>query len=478
MTTAYRTETDGLGLIELPEKAMYGAHTARALENFPLSGYGLPEVFIRAYAQVKQACARVNHALGHLPDNIFHAMNQACTEIILGEHQEQFCVDALQGGAGTSTNMNVNEVIANRAGQILGAASGTYAVHPLQHVNLHQSTNDTYPTALRIAVLHELHRLEQTITDLQGTLQHKEQMFGNVLRLARTQLQDAVPVTFGMTFGAWAEAIARDRWRIFKCRERIRQVNLGGTAVGTGLGAPRDYILRVTDELRAVTGLKLSRAENLVDATQNMDSFVEVSAMLKACAVNLFKISGDVRLLASGPRGGLSELRIPAVQAGSTIMPGKINPVIPEAVSQAALRVMSNDGLISQVAALGNLELNQFLPLLAHSLLESLNLLSGAISLLDRKCLHQAEPDAERCNKHVHQSDALATMLVAAIGYDQTERIVHLAHEKNLPVTEAAARLLGIPEHEVRALLAPARMRQLGFTEDTYSNLQKYKEKP
>ncbi|UZP66975.1 aspartate ammonia-lyase [Desulfovibrio mangrovi] len=469
MSCHTRTEQDQFGSLEIPAEALYGIQTARAVANFPLSGYRLPAVFIRAYAEVKLACSRVNAALGHLPAPVAQVVETACHELIRGEHHDQIVVDAFQGGAGTSTNMNFNEVVANRAAMLMGQPCGSGAVHPLHHVNLHQSTNDTYPTALKVAVLHELKALEQPVTALQETLQRKEQAHRDVLRLGRTELQDAVPVTMGMTFGAWAEAIARDRWRIFKCRERIRQVNLGGTAVGTGLGAPRDYVLRVTDELRRITGLKLSRAENLVDATQNLDDFVEVSGMLKACAVNLLKISGDIRLLSSGPSTGLGELRIPAMQTGSTVMPGKVNPVIPEAVAQAALRVMSNDALAGQVAALGNLELNQFMPLMAHSILESLHLLRQAVTLLHTRCLAQAEPDAERCREHVNDGGALAAVLVPAVGYARAEAIAHTAQEKGISLAQAAAEELDMPEEAIAALLSPERMRQLGYTEETYT---------
>ena len=479
MPSHTRTEQDQFGSLEIPADALYGIHTARAVANFPLSGYRLPAVFIRAYAQVKLACVRTNASLGYLSLPMAQALETACKELADGSHHDHIVVDAFQGGAGTSTNMNFNEVIANRAAmlivQVAGPDSGTNsdAVHPLHHVNLHQSTNDTYPTALKVAVLHELKALEQPVADLQETLQRKEQAHRNVLRLGRTEMQDAVPLTAGMTFGAWAEAVARDRWRIFKCRERIRQVNLGGTAIGTGLGAPRDYVLRVTDELRRITGLKLSRAENLVDATQNLDDFVEVSGMLKACAVNLLKICSDIRLLSSGPAAGLGELRIPAMQTGSTVMPGKVNPVIPEAVSQAALRIMSNDALAGQVAALGNLELNQFMPLMAHTMLESLHLLKQAVILLHTRCIAQAEPDAGRCREHVESGGALAAVLVPAVGYARAEAIAQAARDKGTSLAQAAAEDLNMPPEAIAALLSPERMHQLGYTEETYAAFRK-----
>ncbi len=461
-----RRESDTLGVLELDSDCLYGIHTARATHNFPLSGLRMDTMLIRALAEVKLACARTNARLGYLAADIAGAVETACCEIIAGEHHEHFPVDALQGGAGTSANMNCNEVVANRAGQLLGHPAGSYRVDPLHHVNRHQSTNDVFPTALRVAALHMLEELEAAIIPLQDLLQHKEQAYADVVKVGRTQLQDAVPMTFGMTFGAWAEAISRDRWRVFKCRERLRQVNLGGTAIGTGLGAPRDFILQVAQELRQVTGLRLSRAENLVDATQNADALVEVSGILKACASTLFKICSDIRLLASGPHCGLGELHIPPMQAGSSLMPGKINPVIAEAVSQAALRVMHNDGLIGTAAALGTLELNQFMPLLAHTLLDSLRLLTNAVSMLRERCLNLAEPDIAACKRHVHRSTALATVLVPHLGYARTQHILERSAREGLPVSTVAAEELEMDETAITAILAPHRMRQLGFTSE------------
>jgi aspartate ammonia-lyase len=297
-----RTESDLLGDREVPAEVYWGIHTARALENFPLSGRRVHPELIRAMLVVKSACARTNHRLGFLADDVADAIIGACQDIADGPLFDQIVVDALQGGAGTSLNMNVNEVIANRAEERLGGHLGQYAkVHPNDHVNLHQSTNDTFPTALRIAAIRLLHRLEKAIAALQTAFQDKERVYSGVVKVARTELQDACPISYGAVFSAWAEALSRDRWRVFKSEERLRVVNLGGTAVGTAIAAPRDYVFSVVDTLRAATGLGLARAENLVDATQNVDGFVEVSGIVKAHAVNLFKISSDLRLLSSGP---------------------------------------------------------------------------------------------------------------------------------------------------------------------------------
>jgi aspartate ammonia-lyase len=326
-------------------------------------------------------------------------------------------VDALQGGAGTSTNMNVNEVLANRALQILGHKPGDYSMlSPLDDVNRHQSTNDTYPTALKVAAIRMLHRLEQEILALQEAFQDKEKAFAHIVKVGRTQLQDAVLTTLGREMAACAEAFNRDRWRIYKCEERLRVVNLGGTAIGSGLGAPRQYIFRATDVLREMTGIGLARAENLTEATMNNDVFVEVSGILKACASNLLKISNDLRLMASGPHAGLTEINLPPRQAGSSIMPGKVNPVIPEAVAQAAIQVIGNDIIIAQAVSSGNLELNQFMPLIANALLESIGLLTAACYMLRENCVTGITANEAVCQRQVTSSTASVTALVPRHG--------------------------------------------------------------
>ena len=333
--------------------------------------------------------------------------------------------------------MNVNEVLANRALQFLGAAPGDYArVSPSDDLNLHQSTNDTYPTALRLAAIELLHRLEERIVALQEAFQAKEQEFAHVVKVGRTQYQDAVLTTLGREMGAYAEALNRDRWRIYKCEERLRVVNLGGTAIGTGFAAPRQYIFRVVDVLRELTSIGFARAENLTEATQNADVFVEVSGILKAHAATLLKVSGDLRLLSSGPEAGLGEIRLPRRQAGSSIMPGKVNPVIPEAVSQAALLVFGYDATIATAAGLGSLELNAFLPLVADCLLESLRLLAGADDVLRRLCVEGIEADEERCAAHVRASSAAATALVPEIGYDAACDVARRAQERGATIRD------------------------------------------
>ncbi|WP_438448829.1 aspartate ammonia-lyase [Gorillibacterium sp. sgz5001074] len=420
----FRTETDMLGTKSIPADALYGIHTARAMENFSISGKPANPHLIQAIITVKQAAALANGRLKLIPAPVAEAIAGACEEAIGNPHRSQFPVDAFQGGAGTSTHMNVNEVIANLAILRLGGRPGDYGmVHPVDHVNCGQSTNDVYPTALKIAAIRLLRPLSRAFASLQEALQEKEQELADVLKLGRTQLMDALPMTAGQGFGAYAKAIARDRWRIYKVEERLREINLGGTAIGTGLNAPLKYIYTVTELLQDLTGLGLARSEYPMDLTQNMDVFVEVSGMLKAAASNLLKISNDLRLLASGPRGGLGELRLPAVQAGSSIMPGKANPVIAEMMGQTAMRVIANDSAITMAAMSGQLELNAFTPLIAECLLESLELLTRAVTLFEEKCIRGIEADRERCLESVELSSALAAALVNHVGYAEASRI-------------------------------------------------------
>lgn len=470
-STETRIETDSLGALAVPAEALYGIHTARALANFPLSGQPCHPGLIRGIALVKLACARTNAALGYLEADIAQAIGQAASETAEGQHREALIVDALQGGAGTSLNMNVNEVVANRAEELLGGRRGEYRrVHPVHHVNLHQSTNDVFPAALKIAAIESLHRLEKAIAALQTAFQAKEAEFAGIVKVGRTQLQDACPVTLGAEFSAWAEALGRDRWRVFKCEERLRVVNLGGTAIGTGLTAPREYIFRVTETLREVTRLGLSRAENLVDATQNADVFVEVSGILKSHAVNLFKISSDLRLLASGPHAGLGEVALPAMQVGSSVMPGKVNPVICEAVGQAALQVMSQDMTVTLAAQSGQLELNAFLPLIAHALLGNLSLLECACTIFRERCIDGIEANAARCTELLERSHAQVTALVPALGYELAANVAKEAQQSQVSIRAVVlARGLIAPQVLDRLLSADA-MTALGYTKNDFKD--------
>ena len=422
--TDFRTEKDLLGNRDVPADALHGIYTERALENFPLSGRPVHAQLIRAYGAVKLACARTNHELGWWDEPKSRAIEQACAEMSEGLLDEHIRVDALQGGAGTSTNMNVNEVLANHALQLLGKPLGDYAaVSPLDDINLHQSTNDTYPTALKVAAIRMLRDLEREVTALYEAFQVQEKALRDVVKVGRTQMQDAVLTTLGREMSAYAEAFSRDRWRVYKCEERLRVVNLGGTAIGTGLGAPRQFIFRAVEHLKDITGLGMARAENLVEATQNVDAFVEVSGILKALATSLVKVATDLRWLSSGPQAGLGEIRLPARQAGSSIMPGKVNPVIPEAVTQAAIRVMANDQAIAQAASMGSLELNAFLPIIADCLLESLQLLTAGCSIFRRLCVEGITADRDRCSAYVRSATAAVTALVEKIGYAAAQQL-------------------------------------------------------
>jgi aspartate ammonia-lyase len=464
MNTQYRTETDLLGTLEIPADALWGIHTARALENFQIAGNPVHPELAKAYGAVKLACFQTNKKLEFFTEpEKANAIEQACSEMAEGLLTRHILVDSLQGGAGTSTNMNVNEVIANRALEIAGMEKGDYAfISPLDHINLHQSTNDTYPTALKVAAIRMIRSLEQSVLALQEAFQEKEKEFAHVVKIGRTQLQDAVLTTLGREMSAYAEAFNRDRWRLSKCEERLRVVNLGGTAIGTGLGAPRQFIFRVVDQLREITGIGLARAENLIDNTQNADVFVEVSGMLKACAVSLLKISNDLRFLASGPDAGLAEIILPQKQAGSSIMPGKVNPVIPEATAQAAILAMGHDSVIAQAASAGNLELNQFMPLISHSLLESVGLLTQACTMFRIHCIQDLKANEEQCQSNVRNSTALITAIVPMIGYEKSSEIVKKALEEKISYWQAILNSGLVNNQKLNELISPESVCRLG----------------
>lgn len=445
-----RTETDLLGSLDLPDDALFGIHSARARDNFALRYRRTNPRLLRAVIIVKKAAAltweRIETPESGTPapsaSAKFAAIARAC-DAFLSETDdsplfaEAFITDALQGGAGTSTNMNVNEALANMALRLSGRTPGDYSfIHPLDDVNRGQSTNDVYPTALRIAAILSLRDLSAECASLQEALQRRENEFDSVRKLGRTELMDAVPVTLGAEFGCYAQAVARDRWRLYKVEERLRQVNIGGAAVGLPAaegagGAGREslavrhrYQAAVIEKLRELTGIGLALAEYPMDITQNNDVFVEASGLLKALSVNLLKIAGDFRLMASGPRGGIGELRLAPVQAGSTAMPGKVNPVIPEMVMQAAIKAQANDYSICAAASRGELELNAFLPLIADALLESLALLARAVFLFRTKCVETLSADPEGCAANLDRSLHFASAYVPLLGYDAVSRIV------------------------------------------------------
>ena len=417
-----REEEDKFGKLTLNENELYGIQTKRALSNFNISNDKVSLDLIYAMIKVKKAAALANEKLNLLDRNKANAIVDACNIALTGKYNNQFLTNSLQGGAGTSTNMNVNEVIANIALMLSNKNVGDYNyIHPLDHVNMGQSTNDVYPTALRIACINLVRDLSFECSKLQESLQKKELEFEHILKLGRTELMDALPITLGQEFGAYAQAIARDRWRIYKVEERLRQINLGGTAIGTGSNTNRKYTYVVTDILREITNMGIARAEYPVDLTQNNDVFVEVSGLLKALAVNLMKISTDLRFMNCQTFG---EIKLKELQSGSTIMPGKVNPVIPEMITQVAIKVMANDQAISMSAANGNFELNAFLPLIADSLLESLNILKESIKIFRTNCIDVVVANEENCKKHLDNSLVLVTSLTPYIGYDMATKIV------------------------------------------------------
>ncbi|MRR17936.1 MAG: aspartate ammonia-lyase [Deltaproteobacteria bacterium] len=455
-----RLEKDLLGEMCVPGDVYWGIHTQRAIQNFRISEQRVNPSLIRALARVKLACCQANEETGFLSKEKSLLIGQACREISDGLLADQFPVDALQGGAGTSTNMNLNEVIANRAIELAGGRRGDYRlIHPLEDVNLHQSTNDVYPTAIKVAAIFRLRDLARAVAGLQGAFQEKEKEFADIVKLGRTELQEAVPITLGAEFSAFAEAIARDRWRAFKCEERLRVVNLGGTAVGTGLTASRNYIFLVIEKLREVTGLGLARGENMLGETANADVFVEVSAILKAHAVNLIKIANDLRLM-----NLLSEIRLPELLAGSSIMPGKINPVLAETVIQTGLKVMANDGMVTEAAARGTLQINEFLPLLGHALLESLDLLVNIDNLLTGH-VQGITARREKCEEYFNLSPMIITALLPVIGYEEATRLVTefaSGAEKNM--RHFLEEKLG--KELIDELFAPQRLTALGYRDE------------
>ena len=461
----YRVESDQLGELNVVEDSLFGIHALRASENFNLAGRKVNDKLIRAYGAVKLACIKVNRSLKYWDDKAKEeAMERAALEMSEGLLSGSIIVDAFQGGAGTSLNMNVNEVIANRALQILGRELGDYKyISPLDDINLHQSTNDTFPTALKVAATKAVNELEEELAELQSAFQEKEKEFAGIVKVGRTQYQDAVLTTLGREFSAYAECFNRDRWRVYKCAERLRVVNLGGTAIGSGLGAPRQFIFRATDTLRDITGLGLARAENMVEATQNADVFVEVSGILKACAANFIKIASDLRLLSSGPEAGIGEITLPPMQAGSSIMPLKVNPVIAESVTQGAMNVMGNDLVIAHAVSSGSLELNAFLPIVADKLLESIEILRKAAYVLRIKCINGIEASKERCARHIDASTAVVTALLPKLSYNECARVAKASFETGKTIREIVLAEGIMTSKEFDALLTPEAVCRLGM---------------
>ena len=426
MTAPVRIEHDLLGDRAVPAGAYYGVHTLRALENFPITGTPIsiyPEL-VMALACVKQAAAIANSELGLLDEQRAHAIRLACEEVREGKLFDEFVVDVIQGGAGTSSNMNANEVICNRALELFGHRKGEYQhLHPLDHVNLSQSTNDVYPTAIKLALHFAIRRLLVEKNHLKLTFQKKAEEFDDVLKVGRTQLQDAVPMTLGQEFSTYAVMLGEDEQRLAEASALIREINLGATAIGTGINAHPDYAALATGRLSEIAGIALIVSPNLVEATQDAGSFVQLSGVLKRIAVKLSKICNDLRLLSSGPRAGIGEIALPAVQAGSSIMPGKVNPVIPEVVNQIAFEVIGNDITVTMAAEAGQLQLNAFEPIIAHSLFESLQHLAAGCRTLADRCVKGITANRERARRFLDESTALVTALTPHLGYARSSDI-------------------------------------------------------
>jgi fumarate hydratase class II len=451
----YREEKDTMGPVKVPEEAYYGAQTQRAADNFPISGSGLPKIFIRALAMIKRSAAEVNADLGLLEQATAEAISQAAQEVLAGNFDDQFIVDIFQTGSGTSTNMNMNEVLATRANEILTGKKATKSpVHPNDHVNRGQSSNDVIPTALHVAAMLALEKdLLPALKKLQASLAAKSDEFSDVVKMGRTHLQDAVPMTLGQEISGWVRQTALGIGRLQDVRKRLSEVALGGTAVGSGLNAHPDFALRVIDALARQSGIAFSKARNHFEAQAARDAALETSGALKTVAVGLMKIANDVRWLASGPRCGLGEINIPALQPGSSIMPGKVNPVIPEAVVQVAAQVMGNDAAITIAGQSGNFQLNVTIPLIAHNLLQSIGLLASVVEVFAEKCINGITANREKCAANVERSLAMVTGLVPHIGYDRAAAIAKIAYETDRTVREVALQEKVLPEDQLNRIL-------------------------
>jgi len=457
-----RIEADSIGMKEIPAEALYGVQSLRAKENFPMTGERMRTEMIEALARVKKACALANAGAGVLSKDKADVIAKACDLIIHGRYHEAFIVDPIQGGAGTSMNMNANEVIANVAIGLLGGKPGQYElIRPNDDVNMGQSTNDVIPTAGKIACMMMLSRYEKSLQELILSLQKKAEEFDDVLKMGRTQLQDAVPIRLGQEFDAYSSAVQRGLDRIRIVKQEMHEINLGGTAIGTCINADREYFFRISSELSKETGIPFEHCSNLIDGTQNIDSFASLSGALKDSAVTLSKIANDLRLLSSGPKTGIAEIVLPAMQNGSSIMPGKVNPVIPEVVSQTAYRVIGNDVTITCAAEAGQLELNAFEPVVFYSLFQSIDLLKNAADTFRINCIEGITADRERCSELMLSSVGIATALNPLIGYTKAASLAKEALKTGKKVTELAVEKGYVTSDEVRKILDPYRMTKL-----------------
>lgn len=462
--TQYRIERDFLGEKKVPVHAYYGVQTIRAVENFPITGYRLHPELIKALAMVKKAAAMANMDIKHLYEGLGKPIVQAADEIINGQWHDHFIVDPIQGGAGTSINMNTNEVIANRALEIMGKEKGNYReLSPNSHVNMAQSTNDVFPTAIHISTLNLIEKLVATMERMRDVFKQKAQEFDHIIKMGRTHLQDAVPIRLGQEFEAYCRVVDRDIKRIKQSRQHLYEINMGATAVGTGLNADPRYIKLVVKYLAEISGLPLVGAEHLVDATQNTDAYTEVSAALKVCMMNMSKIANDLRLMASGPRAGLGEIVLPARQPGSSIMPGKVNPVMPEMINQVAFQVIGNDNTICLASEAGQLELNVMEPVLAFNLLQSLSIMNNAFAVFTDYCLSGIQANEERMKEYVDKSTGIITAVNPHIGYEVAARIAREAILNGKQVRDLCLQYDVLTEEELDIILNPYEMTEPGI---------------
>lgn len=463
----YRLEQDFLGERAIPKDAYYGIQTVRAMENFPITHEKISRQTINALAIVKKSSAQANQALGYLADDLAKAIIKAADEIIAGQWHEQFIVDPIQGGAGTSSNMNANEVIANRALEILGHSKGDYEIiSPTTHVNMAQSTNDVFPTANHITILMKVEQLLVAMNDLRDAYLAKAKEFYPLLKIGRTHLQDAVPMSLGQEFEAYAHALGRDIERINDAKKYLYPINMGGTAVGTGLNADPLYIEKVVSFLQENTGLPLEQAENLVDATQNTDGYTTLSAALKICMINTSKVANDLRLLASGPIVGLNEIELPARQAGSSIMPGKVNPVMAEVVNQVAFQVIGNDQTVSMASEAGQFELNVMEPVLVHRLTDSIKIMTNVMKVFAEHGVSGITANIEQLKENMNKSLGVITAINPHIGYEKATEVATEAYRTGESIRSICIRRGLLTKEELDQILQPSEMTQPGICAD------------
>ena len=468
----FRVEKDSIGTKDVPENVYYGVQSLRAAENFHITGLNMHPEIINSLAYIKKAAAITNCEAGLLDKRRTQAIVQACDEILEGKFREDFIVDPIQGGAGTSLNMNANEVIANRAIEILGGKKGDYSVvNPNDHVNCGQSTNDVIPTAGKMTSLRLLKKLKKQLLRLHSALEQKADEFDSIIKMGRTQLQDAVPIRLGQEFKAYSVAILRDLNRMDKAMDEMRTLNMGGTAVGTGLNADESYLRRIVPNLSEISGMDLVQAYDLIDATQNLDSFVAVSGAVKACAVTLSKIANDLRLMSSGPRAGFGEINLPAKQNGSSIMPGKVNPVIPEVVNQVAFNAIGNDMTITMAAEAGQLELNAFEPIIFYCLFQSIDTIAYAVNTFVDNCVIGITANETRCRYFVENSVGIITAICPYVGYQKAAEIAKEAIKTGESVRKLIIEKGLLAKEQMDEIMDPVQMTEPGISGKTVNKI-------